>query len=194
MASDEDILKEAKEAFTLASDYEQENRNLAEQDLRFARLGDQWDNDVLRQRKEQGRPSLTINKMPAYIRQVSNDARLNKPSMKVRPVDGGADVATAGIINGLIRNIEQTSSADVAYDTASDFAVSMGFGYFRVDVDFADDDTFNQDIRIERIANPFNVFGDPYSEAADSSDWNSAFLVKMLSKDEFALAKRRLLG
>ena len=183
--SDDDILKEAKEAFTLVSDYEQENRNLAEEDIRFSRLGDQWDDDVLRQRQEQGRPALTINKLPTFIRQVVNNARQNKPQIKVRPVDSGADVATAKIINGLIRNIEQTSNADVAYDTAADFAVTMGFGYFRIDVDYSDDDTFEQDIRIERVANPFNVFGDPYSEAADSSDWNSAFYVKLLSTDEF---------
>lgn len=183
--TDDAILKEAKEAFQLVSDYEQENRKQAEADLRFARLGDQWDDNVLRQRREQGRPALTINKMPAYIRQVANDARLNKPSMKVSPVDSGADPETAQVINGLIRNIEQTSSADVAYDTASDFAISMGWGYFRIDVDYADDDTFEQDIRIERVSNPFNVFSDPYSDAADSSDWNTAFLIKMLSKDEF---------
>ena len=183
--TDDDILKEAKEAFTLVSDYEQENRNLAEEDIRFSRLGDQWDDDILRQRQEQGRPALTINKLPTFIRQVVNNARQNKPQIKVRPVDSGADVATAKIINGLIRNIEQTSNADVAYDTAADFAVTMGFGYFRIDVDYSDDDTFEQDIRLERVANPFNVFGDPYSEAADSSDWNSAFYVKLLSTDEF---------
>ncbi len=189
--TEDDILKDAKEAFTLAEDYESDNRELAREDLRFSRLGDQWDDTVLQQRKTQGRPALTIPKLATYIRQVTNDARLNKPQIKVRPVDSGADVATADVINGLIRNIEQTSNADVAYDTASDFAVSMGFGYFRVDVDFAADDTFEQDIRIERIPNPFNVFSDPYSEAADSSDWNTAFLVKMLSKDEF---KRRYKG
>ncbi|MGI9489084.1 MAG: portal protein [Geminicoccaceae bacterium] len=183
--AEEDVLKEAKEAFELASNYEQENRNLAEQDLRFARLGDQWDEEVLRQRKEEGRPALTINKMPAFIRQVVNETRQNKPQIKARPVDGGADVDTAHVINGLIRNIEVTSDADVAYDTAVDFAASMGFGYFRVDVDYSHDDTFDQDIRIERIPNPFNVFGDPYSEAHDSSDWNTAFLVKQISKDEF---------
>ncbi|KKL93356.1 hypothetical protein LCGC14_1875500, partial [marine sediment metagenome] len=182
---EDDILTDAKEAFRLVSDYENDNRDLAEDDLRFSRLSDQWDDDVLDQREREGRPTLTINKLPAYIRQVTNDARLNKPTIKVRPVDGGSDVATANIINGLIRNIEQTSNADVAYDTASDFAVSMGFGYFRIDVDYSNDDTFDQDIRIERVANPFNVFGDPYSEAADSSDWNTAFYTQMLSKDEF---------
>ena len=108
--TDDDILKEAKENFQLASDYEKENRDLARSDLRFSRLGDQWEPDVLRQREEQGRPALTINKLPAYIRQVVNDARLNKPAMKVRPVDGNADVETARIINGLIRSIEQLSA------------------------------------------------------------------------------------
>lgn len=179
------ILEEAKEAFKLASDFEQENRNLSEDDLRFSRLGDQWDEDVLRQRKEQGRPALTINKMPAFIRQVVNETRLNSPAIKARPVDGEADVETAKIINGLIRNIEVTSDADTAYNTAADFAASMGFGYFRIDVDYAHDDTFSQDIRIERIPNPFNVFGDPYSEAFDSSDWNTGFIVKNISKKEF---------
>lgn len=183
--ADDDVLKDAKEAFTLASDYEDDNRKLALGDLNFSRLGKQWDEKVLEQRRLQGRPALTINKLPAYIRQVVNDARLNKPSIKVRPVDGGADVDTAHIISGLIRNIEQTSSADIAYDTAADFAVTMGFGYFRIDVEYADDDTFKQDIRIDRVANPFNVYGDPYSDAADSSDWNSSFLVKALSKDRF---------
>ncbi len=185
MATEDDILKDAKEAFTLVSDHEQANRLLAEKDLRFSRLGDQWEPDVLRQREEQGRPALTINKLPAYIRQVVNDARLNKPAMRASPVDSGADVATAQVINGLIRSIEQNSSADIAYDTAADFAVTMGWGYIRVDIDWSNDDTFEKDIKIDRVPNPFAVFGDPYSEAADSSDWNSAFLVKMLSKARF---------
>ena len=69
----------------------------------------------------------------------------------------------AEIYNGLIRNIEQTSKADVAYDTAVDCAVSDGFGYFRINTEFADDDSFDLDLRIERIANPFSVYGDPMS-------------------------------
>jgi hypothetical protein len=38
---------------------------------------------------------------------------------------------------------------------------------------------------IERISNPFTVYGDPRSTAADSSDWNVAFIITTLSKDEF---------
>jgi len=72
-------------------------------------------------------------------------------------VDSLADPAIAEIYDGLIRNIEHTSKADVAYDTAVDGAVSNGFGYFRINTDYPDEGSFDLDLRIERIANPFSV-------------------------------------
>ena len=39
-----------------------------------------------------------------------------------------------------------------------------------------------------RIANPFTVYGDPRSTAADSSDWNEAFVVTSMTKSEFEAA------
>lgn len=185
MADDDSILKEAKEAFALAEDAEDENRTCAEEDIRFARHEEQWDETVLKQLKLEGRPALTISKMNAFIRQVVNDARQNKPSVKVHPADSGADPETAEVMNGLIRNIEYTSNADVAYDTGMDSAVTGGFGYWRVGLDYAYADSFDMDLSIQRVANPFSVYGDPYSMAADSSDWNSAHVVDRLSKDQF---------
>lgn len=188
MAESDDILRAAKDAFRLAEEAEDDNRREAEDDIRFARLGEQWPAKVVEERQKEGRPALTINKLPAFIRQVVNDARQNKPSIKVHPVDSNADKATAEIYDGLIRNIETTSSADVAYDTATESAVTGGFGYFRIGLDYAFEDTFDLDIKIERIGNPFSVYGDPHSTAADSSDWNSAFIVEMMSKDAFKRA------
>ena len=99
-----------------------------------------------KQRERDRRPCLTVNRMPTFIRRIVNDARMNKPSIKCHPVDSNADVETAKILNGLIRQIEVGSSADAAYATAIDDAVSMGFGYFRVDMDFARNDSFERDI------------------------------------------------
>lgn len=183
--SDDDILAEAKDAFRLAADAEAENRRDALDDLRFARLGEQWPEKVRRERDLEGRPCLTINRLPAFIRQVVNDARQNKPAIAVHPVDSGADPETAEVFNGLIRHIEQSSDAEVAYDTALDFAVTCGLGYFRINTRYAAGDTFDQDLAIERVANPFSVYGDPESTAADSGDWNTAFVVDSLSRDAF---------
>lgn len=184
--ADDDVLKEGKEAFELAADREHDNRAAALDDIRFARLAEQWPDLVRRNREKEGRPCLTINKLPAYIRQVVNDARQNKPAIKVHPADSKADPPTAQIYDGLIRNIEVSSKADVAYDTALDHAATSGFGYFRIGTRHTCDDTFDLDIVIDRIANPFSVYGDPFSTAADSSDWNSAFVVEMMPREAFA--------
>lgn len=185
MAKSDDILQEETEAFEKAVDAESENRNAALEDLRFARLGEQWPDGVRKQREREGRPILTINKMPAFIRQVVNDSRQNKPSIQIKPVDDHADSDTAQVLEGLIRHIERTSKADIAYDTAVEYAVSMGFGYMRVSVDYAYDDTFDKCLNIERIANPFCVYVDPDATSVDGSDWNRAWVTELLPRETF---------
>jgi hypothetical protein len=188
MKRDEAILEQAREAYDKARDWWSDNHAEARADLEFARLGRQWDEAIRRQRELEHRPCLTFNRMPAFIRQVVNDARQNKPAIKVHPQDSKADPRTAQVINGLIRNIESGSDADVAYDTAIEHAVGQGFGYWRINTAYASDDAFDQDIVIERIANPFTVYGDPRSTAADSSDWNEAFVVTTMSRAAFEAA------
>lgn len=183
--SGEKIIQEAQEIYKDAQENESENRIHGEEDLRFARLGEQWDEDIESRRKEEGRPCLTINRAPAFIRQVLNDARLNKPQIRVRPVDDDADIETADVYNGIIRHIEQVSNAGIAYDTAIDAAVSNGFGYMRLGVDFIHDDSFDTEPRIKPVENPFSIYGDPWSTAVDGSDWNSAFVVDVLSPKQF---------
>lgn len=180
---DEKILRLAKDTFKRASEREQDTRDEGLEDLRFARLGEQWPTTIKHQRELDGRPCLTINKLPAFIRQVVNDARQNKPSITVNPADDKADPETAETINGLIRNIQVVSDADIATDTAIENAVSNGFGYFRIGI--TEDEDGNKDVGFERISNPFSVYGDPYSESADSSDWNTSLVVTMMAKSEF---------
>jgi hypothetical protein len=181
----DDLLKEARDAFALCVEREADNRAEALDDIRFARLGEQWPEGVRKARELDARPCLTINRLPAFIRQVVNDARQNRPAIKVHPADAGADPAVAEIMNGLIRNIEYVSDADTAYDTALDCAVTCGLGYFRVNTRYCDDDGFDQDIVIQRVANPLSIFGDPYSTAADSADWTTAFVVDGMDRGRF---------
>lgn len=189
----ESILEEAKEAFEECEEHEAENRRDALDDIKFARLEQQWPENIRKQRQTDQRPCLTINKIPSFIRQVVNDARQNKPAIKVHPADDSADKATSEIMNGLIRNIEYTSNADVAYDTALECAVTSGRGFFRVDIAYSYDDApaepgpemFQKDLRVGTIANPFSVWADPCSTEMDSSDWNVCFVAETMKKDAF---------
>lgn len=182
---DKEDHKEDLDAFKRVCDSESDQRREALEMLKFVKLGEQWPQSVMDQREKEGRPCLVINRLPAFGKQVTNDARQNRPMIKCHPVGDKADRETADIYNGLIRNIEYTSNADVAYDTALDFAVNCGIGYATVNIDYANTDSFDKDIRIDRVDNPFAIYGDPDSKKADSSDWNRAFVIQKMTKDEF---------
>lgn len=184
MTKDEKLLSEALDRFKKAEEYERENRDLATEDFRFA-AGEQWPDEIRREREASDRPCLTFNRLPAFIAQVVGDARQNKPAIKVLPCDSGADVETAEIYNGLIRNIESQSRATQAYITAFENAVTGGVGAFRILTKYASDDSFEQDIRIERITNPFSVYWDPNAREYDKSDANWCFVSEWVTKEAF---------
>jgi hypothetical protein len=183
--AEKDEIADAREQFAAAQEAWGSLMDQALEDIKFARLGEQWPDDVLKKRQKEGRPALTINRLPGFIRQVVNDARQSRPAIKVRPVDDRADIETADIIGGLIRHIEYASDAQVAYDTALECAVTSGFGFFRVNVGYPGTQSWESELRIERIANPLSVYWDPYSMAADSSDWGFCFVTEMLDTEEF---------
>jgi hypothetical protein len=185
-SNDEDkkIIDEAHARFALIEDAESENRNLAIEDLEFA-SGKQWHDADISSRKADGRPCLTINKIPQVINQITNDQRQNRPAIKVHPVDDEGDVETAKVIQGLIRHIEYNSNAEVAYDNGFEFATKIGWGYWRVITDYVNPESFEQEILIKRIANPFSVFFDPNANEPDGSDANYAFVTEDLSAEEY---------
>jgi len=151
----------------------------------------QWPADVLATRGAvQGqtinaRPTLTINKLPQHVRQVTNDQRQNRPSGKVIPADDNADVEVAEIFNGIVRHIEYISDADIAYDTACENQVAYGEGYIRVLTEYCDDNTFDQDIKIMRVRNSFSVYMDPTIQDPCGADAKWCFITEDLVRAEY---------
>jgi hypothetical protein len=180
----EEFLKIARDRFNLSAESEAEIRRLALEDLEF-RAGNQWPDDIKRERDSDGRPCLVINRIPQFVRQITNDQRQNRPSIKVHPVDSEADVETAKILQGLIRHIEVNSGADTAYDTAFEGSVTSGRGWFRILTNYVDPMSFDQEILIKRIRNPFSVYPDPFAQEPDGSDMNWCFIADEIPIDDF---------
>ena len=188
LSPDEKILTEARERFRLCCDYNSQIRAEALEDLKFFK-GDQWNSLILRERTEDRRPALTINKLPATAQMVINQIRQNRPSIKVRPVDNLTDPKTAEIINGMVRHIQANNDVKAALDTALEYAVICGQGYLRILTEYCDEKSMDQEIKVERIDNPMTVyFPIPLCHAADWSDAPYCFVRTGISKDEF---KRR---
>ena len=194
--SNADVLATARARLDLAVSALSESREDEIDDLKFyAGSPDnhwQWPADVLATRGAvQGqtinaRPTLTINKLPQHVRQVTNDQRQNRPGAKVIPVDDKADIEIADIFNGMIRHIEYISDADVAYDTACENQVSYGEGYLRLLTEYCDDKTFDQDIKIGRVRNSFSVYMDPTIQDPTGADAKWCFITEDLTKAEYA--------
>ena len=177
------IIERATKRLRLYDDVMGENDRLGVEDIEFALLGKQWSGDDLAARE--GRPSMTVNKLAQYINQVVNEQRQAKQAIKVVGVDGQSDRKVAEIETGLIRNIEYLSRADIAYETAYEQAVAGGKGFFGVTTCYADEDTFDQDIRIRTFENFLAVKFDCDSIQPDGSDADWAFVEDRLTKEEF---------
>ena len=181
---DFDLLKEIRDRFHEAYDAVQQSYSDIIDDLEFLE-GDQWPQNLEKDRLADGRPCLVINKLPTFADQVSGDIRMNSPSIKVKPVDSEADPETAEVFTGLIRNIEVQSEADIAYDTAGECAVNGGLGAFRIATKYATGDTFDQDICFLRIKNPLTIYWDPASQDWNKTDAQWCFITEKMSRDEF---------
>jgi len=96
-----------------------------------------------------------------------------------------ANAKVADIITGIFKHIEVNSDADTAYDTAGEYAVRIGWGYWRVITDYVRDDSFDQEIYLKPIDNPFSVYFDPNSVQPDGSDAEKVLITTLMSKDDF---------
>lgn len=191
------LLETARKRFQMSIDATASNRPYQLDDVRFAAgspdNGWQWPPDVLRIRQNDPngpRPTLTINKLPQHIKLVTNEQRMNRPAVRVLPVDDNSDIEVAEVLTGIVRHIEVSSDADVAYDTACECQVTSGEGFFRVLTEYSDPMSFDQDIVIAPIKNPFSVYLEPDGLQHDATGkkckWG--FVTDMMSKEEYKLA------
>jgi len=181
---DDPRIDAAMKFLRLASDADSNNRMEALEDLKFA-AGDQWPVEIQNSRNLEARPCLTINKVDSYVRQVTNQQRQQRPRIKVHPVNNEADLKISKVLEGITRHIEVNSNADTAYDNAFDYAVRMGWGYWRVETDYVREDSFDQEIYIRPIHNPFTVYFDPNSVEPDGSDAEQCLVTEVIPKATF---------
>jgi hypothetical protein len=179
-------IQEAIDFLKFSNEADTENRQKGLDDLKFS-SGDQWPIEVQNSRHLEARPCLTINKLDAYVRQIVNQMRQSRPRMRAHSMNSEANAKVADVITGIFKHIEVNSDADTAYDTAGEYAVRIGWGYWRVVTDYVREDSFDQEIYIRPIDNPFSVYFDPNSIQPDGSDAEKVLITTLMSKDDFKI-------
>lgn len=177
----EDFLAEMRKEYQADVEFDRLNREAALDDKKFS-AGEQWDPLVLEQRK--GLPCLVINNIPQFTAQLVGDWRESRKAIKVVP-SNDEDQDVASVRGDLIRAIEMQSRADRVYDSAFESLVQCGDGDFRVSVEYARDDVFDQDIFIRPIEDCLGVVWDRFSVDPTGRDARRVFVDDKIPKSEF---------
>lgn len=182
--TNEGIFEEAKERLQIANDADSHNRQLAKEDLLFREGENHWDNNYVTSESQQS-PELVINFTDTLVGRVVNSIADLETRGKCHPVADGADTERADVINGLGRHVEYRSDASVAYDIATDAAVSAGWGWWRLLGEWAAQDSFDKEIRIAPIMDAFTVYPDPGAIMPTAQDMRWGFITLMQKRTEF---------
>lgn len=177
------ILEIGKKRFAEAVDGWDENHKAAKEDLEF-QSGKQWPDDVAVERSSEQRPMLTVNLLRSMLRKIIGDQRQNKVVIKMRPADSKTDRNIAKQYEGITRNIQYQSKAPRIYLSALEQAITSGFGAFRILTDY-ENDSFDQEIKIEGIPNQFSVYPDPKAIKQNYEDMKYCFISELVDKDYF---------
>lgn len=178
---------QALERFKLAATSDNPQRKRELEDITFVDDPDgQWEGPIRADRKGgnvggipiAARPCLTIDKISQPIKQVVNQAQNARLAIQINPKSGGATKETAEMLQGLYRNIEVESRAQMARMWAFKRAAKCGRGYYRILKEYANDGDFDLDIVISRILNQFSVYIDPFHQLPDGSDAEWLFITE----------------
>lgn len=175
------FLRRMREDYCRAITFERDNRDAMRDDIRFA-YGDQWEPESRRRRRN--KPTLTINRIPAYVAQVIGNRLLNETDVRVFPDHGGTK-GIAELREALIRSIFKNSDSDLARDEALKYQVICGVGYYALETRYSRNDVFEQDIYIRMIPDPFSVVMDELSIEPTGRDARWAIVAETLPLETF---------
>jgi len=177
-------LKKAQEA-----DHDQ--RIMSREAKNFVNKRDgQWEPEIISKFKSFKRPRYTFDKVGPIVNQISGQMKKAEFGIKVKPVGGGADKELAKVLNGIVRNIENISHATHIYNAAGKSMVIGGFDCWKIEQQWADGDSFDQDLIISKVDNAIDsVWFDVNSYMQDRSDsmaaWHLVPMARSVYETEF---------
>lgn len=180
------LLKEIRENFDYALEYWADIREQGQIDMRYI-SGDPWDPKERKMRETEGqkRPCLTFDELGQFCNAAINDVRMNKRAVAVVPKGSGSDDKSAELRGNLMRNIEYESNAQSAYTRAFEDAVQRSYGWAKVAKRYVSPESFDQELKVSRVANPDSILSDPQAKEADCSDMKWLFEIDRMRKEDF---------
>lgn len=179
-----DILDEIYKNIQRYYRYNEKNIERARNDREFL-FYNMWTANERNAFKNLGKPIFTYNKIYDYFNKIVGEQRFNTTNIAVKSINGIVDEKALTLRADIIRGIEFKSRAEIAYQSAFADALSGGMGFIKIQTDYINANSFDQDIRIVRGEYSDRIFYDPYSTTPTKTDGNFMGESEDMSKEEF---------
>ena len=144
----------------------------------------QWEPDIIA--KMSGKPRYTDDRCNPILDSICGEIEDNAFSIKISPASGSASKEVANTFEGLIRNIENISSADLTYSAMARMMVTSGMSGIEIVQDYVDGDSIDQDLFIRELYDFHNrVWFAQSSVKQDNSDAPFVFVDENLTIEEY---------
>ena len=175
-----DLLRRAQED-------DSDNRNLDRETRHFLHKKDgQWEPSIINGFKEAKRPRYTFDQCNDIVDDIAGELEQTEFGIKVVAAGGGADEAVADLYNDLVRTIQNKSYFDDVADESGRNMIASGFDAWRINQRYGDEDSFDQELFIDKIANPVDsvwIDGTAFGRVPRKAKW--AFVLQALSVGEY---------
>jgi len=184
---DSKIIKEITKRFVDTQTAWHDNYEKMRLDVKFFN-GVQYDEQWARAARARGsKVQIQLNMLPQNIQMIENQIRQMDVAIVVHSTDEKGSEDTAEIFEGIFRHIENCSNAKQAYISAygKNGALVPGMGFVKWNKKYVSDTSFEQELIIEEIKDPFRILVDFYAKKSDFSDAEFWFEFDLYSKDDF---------
>lgn len=165
----DDFVRQCLRWWNISEEASRPQRLRSMEEVRF-NSGQHWDEDMQKEREEDGKVVIQINRTPQYLNQVANEFRMARPAILVKPAGNGATEKVATIKQGLIRSCQQKSGAEGIRDDKFYDVLVKGWAVWRVNVEYQSPRSFKRVLRTGTIDNDFSAYWDPAATKYDKSD------------------------
>lgn len=130
-------------------------------------------------------PRYTFDLISPVVDQIAGEIEQADFDIQIRPSGGEASKENAKLLDGLIRNIETMSNASDIFNDAGRNMVTGGLDGWEVKQKRVDDDSFDQDLVIEPVANWLDsVWFGPHTRK-DASDSKYGFKLEAFTRQDY---------
>lgn len=146
----------------------------------------QWEEGVARTLDTQKRPRYTFDQVTPALEFVMSEIEDMEFAVNIKPHGGAANKEGALLREDMIRTIENDSGATSIYRKAARRMVRRGFDAWMVKSGYADEWSFEQDLKISQIPNAINrVWLSNTATELTSSDAEVAYVLTSMSPEDY---------